>query len=193
MEIIQIRCEAQSFDCALNVVLNVRGRIVDCSVLENSNATFRRHCYMLAELVHQSLLEVGLTKDLIADVMLPDKVAQNLLIHTVAVGDLENRSAGSGRAGRSPTRTAVSQKVQPNSNALRSTGSACSYVKLFPSAKLMPMAPKPGTGTSTSAKRKVLTMTAIGIACVRYVRLCMMMLEILCFVQSVRTISKTSC
>jgi hypothetical protein len=49
----------------------------------------------------------------------------------------------------------------------------------------MPMAPKPGTGTSTSAKRNVLTMTAIRMACVRFVGLRGMILEMLCSSQSV--------
>jgi hypothetical protein len=53
MEVIQIRRESQSLDRALNVVVDVCGRIVDFSVLENSNAAFRCHCQTLAEFIHR--------------------------------------------------------------------------------------------------------------------------------------------
>jgi len=53
MEVIQIRRESQSFDRALNVVVNVCGRIVDFSVFENSNATFRCNFESSAESVYR--------------------------------------------------------------------------------------------------------------------------------------------
>lgn len=54
--------------------------------------------------------------------------------------------------------TAVSQKVQPSSMALRSTGSACSADILVLMNDVMPIAPKPGTGTRMPAKGRVLTI-----------------------------------
>jgi hypothetical protein len=51
--------------------------------------------------------------------------------------------------------TAVSQKVHPNSIAFNNTGSASSRLRLDPSPKLMPIAPKPGVGTWMLPKGRV--------------------------------------
>lgn len=83
--------------------------------------------------------------------MLPDEVAQEFLVHAGCVDDLRDLSVYVDTDSNiQMSLTAVSQKVQPSSNALSSTGSACSRVSLFPKPKLMPMAPKPGTGTCMS-------------------------------------------
>ena len=91
------------------------------------------------------------TEDLISHIVLPDEVAQELLVHAGCVDDLRDLSVCVDTDKNVQiSLTAVSQKVQPSSNALSSTGSACSRVSLFPSPKLMPMAPNPGTGTCMS-------------------------------------------
>jgi len=96
MEVVQIRREAQSSDRALNVLVNVCGRIGDFAVLENRNTALACHCSSreISKVRTSRSSERRLTEDLVADVVLPDKVSKNLLIHTVAVGYLGKRSAG---------------------------------------------------------------------------------------------------
>jgi hypothetical protein len=91
------------------------------------------------------------TEDLISHIVLPDEVAQELLVHAGCVDDLLSRSVPVDTEKRMQSSlTAVSQNVQPSSSAFKSTGSASSRVSLLPRPKLMPMAPKPGTGTCMS-------------------------------------------
>ena len=91
------------------------------------------------------------TEDLVAHVVLPDEVAQELLVHASCVDDLLSRSVPVDTEKiMQSSLTAVSQNVQPSSSAFKSTGSASSRVSLLPRPKLMPMAPKPGTGTCMS-------------------------------------------
>lgn len=96
-----------------------------------------------------------LTEDLVAHVVLPDEVSEELLVDTSLVDDLIQKTSvlSSEENFQRNKHTAVSQNVHPSSSALSNTGSACSRVRLFPSPKLMPMAPKPGTGTWMSPNR----------------------------------------
>lgn len=91
------------------------------------------------------------TEDLVSDIVLPDEVAEELLVYAGCVDDLYGGSVSVDTDQKMQSSlTAVSQKVQPSSIAFNSTGSACSRVSLLPKPKLMPIAPKPGTGTCMS-------------------------------------------
>lgn len=91
------------------------------------------------------------TENLVSHIVLPDEVAKELLVYAGCIDDLDSGSVHVHTIEEiQHMLTAVSQKVQPSSNALSSTGSACSRVRLLPKPKLMPMAPKPGTGTCMS-------------------------------------------
>ena len=92
--------------------------------------------------------------------MFPNEVTKELLVDASLVDNLDNGESvlvdchnhiGNALVGRG-RHTAVSQKVQPSSTALSKTGSASSRLRLDPSPKLMPMAPKPGDGTVVSWK-----------------------------------------
>lgn len=91
-----------------------------------------------------------LTKDFIADIMLLDKIPEQLFIGTISVCDL-NRHMRPGQSSAPSIShmvlllTAVSQNVQPSSIAFVRTGSASSRLKLVPIAELRPIAPNPGT------------------------------------------------
>jgi hypothetical protein len=116
---------------------------------------FRTWMQLCIDLGQYSLRHIKLwstrTEDLISHIVLPDEVAQELLVHAGCVDDLRDLSVHVDTEKRMQSSlTAVSQNVQPSSSAFRSTGSACSRVSLLPRPKLMPMAPKPGTGTCMS-------------------------------------------
>lgn len=104
-----------------------------------------------------------LTENLIANIVLPDKVTKKLFIHTSLIDNLCIRLAPSSISCNFPRYqlTAVSQNVHPSSIAFNKTGSASSRLKLLPSPKLRPIAPKPGDGTWISPKGSVLTIFAI--------------------------------
>jgi hypothetical protein len=71
------------------------------------------------------------TEDLVADIVLPDEVAQKLLVDTGLVDNLRGQSVDFDPNDNMQLHlTAVSQKVHPSSNALSNTGSACSNVRL---------------------------------------------------------------
>jgi hypothetical protein len=71
------------------------------------------------------------TEDLVADIVLPDEVAQKLLVDTGLVDNLRGQSVDVDPNDNMQLHlTAVSQKVHPSSNALSNTGSACSNVRL---------------------------------------------------------------
>lgn len=71
------------------------------------------------------------TKDLVADIVLPDEVAKKLLVDTGLVDNLRGRLARFDKnIGMQASLTAVSQNVQPSSIAFKRTGSACSRVRL---------------------------------------------------------------
>lgn len=145
MQVVQIRRETKSLNRAANVLLDMR------SLVRHSPGR------VLAQAVEAALRG---NEDLVSDVVLADEVAEELLVHAGCVDDLDVSVVRviTPMKCKLGALTAVSQKVQPSSMAFKSTGSACSRVRLFPKPKLMPMAPKPGVGTSMSANGSVLTI-----------------------------------
>lgn len=165
MEIVQVRSEAKSLNRAFDVLLDVRGRVGDHSLTpKGDKATFRgNYCKRLIPYTNENTKCMQLTENLVTNVVLPDEVAKELLIHTGLVDHLciqcerlevsvENKRC---------MLTAVSQKVHPSSSAFSKTGSASSRLKLLPKPKLKPIAPKPGDGTVRSPKGSVLTIFAV--------------------------------
>lgn len=90
MEIVQVRSEAESLNRAFNVLLDVRGRVGDYSLTpKRDNATFRgNYCKRLISCTNENTMCMQLTEDLVTNVVLPDKVSKELLIHTSLVDHL---------------------------------------------------------------------------------------------------------
>jgi hypothetical protein len=90
VKIIQIRSETEAFNRAFNVLLDMRGGVGDCSfTTKGVDTTFRGNCCkILASRLYLLMDYRGLTENLIANVVLPDKVTKELLIHTSLIDNL---------------------------------------------------------------------------------------------------------
>lgn len=89
MEVVEIWCEAETFDGAFDVRLDVFGRVGDAAIFEAGESTFGRDCRV--QLVHGSIQSRdvdGHTEDLIANVVLPDEVSQELFVDASLVDNL---------------------------------------------------------------------------------------------------------
>lgn len=127
---------------------------------------------MCGRVRHASLFEDGETafggdENLVADVVLTNEVAEELFVDACCVDNLTIVSVTDRIRPENSLLTAVSQNVQPSSIALRSTGSACSGVRLVPRPKERPIAPKPGVLTSMPEEPKGSVWTMIDVFLVR--------------------------
>lgn len=90
VKIIQIRRESEAFNRAFDVLLDMRGGVGDCSfTTKGLDTTFRGNCCKVLTSRLYPLMEYrGLTENLVANVVLPDKVTKELLIHTSLIDNL---------------------------------------------------------------------------------------------------------
>jgi hypothetical protein len=94
VEIIQVGRKSESFNRALDVFLDMRGGVGDSSSLtsEGDDATFRGNYSKLSafNLFQYNTWDecLKLTENLIANIVLPDKITKKLLIHTSLIDNL---------------------------------------------------------------------------------------------------------
>jgi hypothetical protein len=91
VQIIEVRGEAESLDAAFDVLVDVSSRVGDASTSsENIETTLGSDWFSKSANLNKSTRKDTLTEHFVADVVLPDEIAQKLLIHSGLIDDLKS-------------------------------------------------------------------------------------------------------
>lgn len=95
MQVVQIWSKTESLDGALDIFFDVRWRIGDApiSTIHAIETAFRSDCLNQNHVGMRREVELKLTEDFVADVVLPDELTQQLLVDSSSIYDL---TAGKG-------------------------------------------------------------------------------------------------
>lgn len=89
VEVVKIRCKAEAFNSAFDVLFNVGGRVGDSAAAEDIETTLGGDWRNGESKLKKGCLRTRpLTEDLVADIVLPDEFAEKLLVYTGLVYDL---------------------------------------------------------------------------------------------------------